>query len=252
LITLYPIRDMPLIKAGDDICALIADAMCADGLAFADGDVLVVTQKVVSKAEGLVVDLAGVSPSGRAKEIAAIHGGDPRYIEVVLQQSREIVVVRPNLLIAEHLSGAVMANAGVDRSNLEQPDGRDLVIILPPDPDAAAHSVRETLREHHGVDVAVILSDSWGRPWRLGTTGAALGVAGFAPLRDLRGTPDLFGVPLQHSLQAVGDELAAAANLVMGQAAESVPVVLIRGFAYQSGDGNARDLLRPRDQDVFR
>jgi coenzyme F420-0:L-glutamate ligase / coenzyme F420-1:gamma-L-glutamate ligase len=252
LIALYPIEGMPLIKAGDDVCALIADAMRARGMALEGGDVLVVTQKIVSKAEGLVIDLATISPSERAKEIAATHGGDPRYIEVVLQQSRDIVVVRPNLLIAEHLSGAVMANAGVDRSNLEQADGREFVIILPPNPDAAAQGLREMLRARHGVDVAVILSDSWGRPWRLGTTGAALGVAGFAPLRDLRGTPDLFGAPLQHSLQAVGDELAAAANLVMGQAAESVPVVLIRGFVHTSEDGAARDLLRPREQDVFR
>jgi coenzyme F420-0:L-glutamate ligase/coenzyme F420-1:gamma-L-glutamate ligase len=244
LITLYPIEGMPLVKAGDDVCALIAESLAAAGLGLENGDALVITQKIVSKAAGLVVDLATVTPSARATEIAQTHGADPRYIEVILQQSRDIVTVRPNLLIAEHLSGAIMANAGVDRSNVEPEDGRELVIILPADP--------ETLRARHGADVAVILSDSWGRPWRLGTTGAALGAAGFAPLRDLRGTPDLFGAPLQHSLQAVGDELAAAANLVMGQAAESVPAVLIRGFGYRSEDGAARDLLRPREQDVFR
>lgn len=242
---------MPLVKAGDDVCSLIGDAVRGGGLAFQDGDVLVVTQKIVSKAHGLVVDLATIEPTTRAHEIAAIHGGDPRHIEVVLQQSRAIIVARPNLLIAEHVSGAVMANAGVDRSNVDQ-DGRDVVIILPRDPDAAAQQLHHTLRERYGVHLAVILSDSWGRPWRLGTTGAALGAAGFGPLRDLRGEPDLFGAPLQHSLQAVGDELAAAANLVMGQAAESIPAVLIRGFAYNQEDGAARDLLRPREQDVFR
>jgi len=252
LIALIPVEGMPLIKAGDDVCALIADAMKVAGCELQNGDVLVVTQKIVSKAAGLVIDLADVKPSARAFEIAEIHGGDPRHIEVVLRQSRDIVVVRPNLLIAEHLCGAIMANAGVDRSNVDTAGGRDLVIILPPDPDAAARTLRDTLQARHAVGIAVILSDSWGRPWRLGTTGAALGVAGLAPLRDLRGTPDLFGAPLRHSLQAVGDELAAAANLVMGQAAESVPVVLIRGFAHESEDGAARNLLRPRDQDVFR
>ena len=243
---------MPLITAGDDVCALIVEALTAAGRKLESGDVLVVTQKIVSKSAGLVIDLADVKPSARAFEIAETHGGDPRHIEVVLQQSQEIVVVRPNLLIALHLCGAIMANAGVDRSNVDPVAGRDLVIILPADPDAAAQSLRDKLRTRLGVDVAVILSDSWGRPWRLGTTGAALGVAGLAPLRDLRGTPDLFGAPLRHSLQAVGDELAAAANLVMGQAAESVPAVLIRGFAYRSENGGARDLLRPREQDVFR
>ncbi len=252
MITLYPIPGMPLVKAGDDVCAMIVEAADAAALSLEAGDILVVTQKIVSKSEGLTIDLAEVEPGARAHELAAIHGGDPRYIEVVLQQSREIIVVRPNLLIAEHVSGAVMANAGVDRSNVEQAEGRELVIVLPRDPDAAAARLREALRKRLGFDVAVILSDSWGRPWRLGTTGAALGAAGFAPLRDLRGTPDLFGAPLRHSLQAVGDELAAAANLVMGQAAESVPVVIVRGFAYANEDGGARDLQRPREQDVFR
>jgi coenzyme F420-0:L-glutamate ligase/coenzyme F420-1:gamma-L-glutamate ligase len=252
LISLIPIEGMPLISAGDDLCELMIGAMNAAGHKLQHGDVLVVTQKIVSKAAGLVVDLAEITPSSRAFEIAETHGGDPRHIEVVLQQSRQIVIVRPNLLIAEHLCGAIMANAGVDRSNVDAADGRDLVIILPPDPDAAAQSLRDTLHAREGVDIAVILSDSWGRPWRLGTTGAALGVAGLAPLRDLRGTADLFGAPLRHSLQAVGDELAAAANLVMGQAAEGVPVVLVRGFVYPSAQGAARDLLRPRDEDVFR
>lgn len=251
MISLIPVEGMPLIRAGDDLCALIVEAMSVAGHQFENGDVVVVTQKIVSKAAGVIVDLADITPSSRAYEIAETHGGDPRHIEVVLQQSREVVVVRPNLLITEHLCGAIMANAGVDRSNVDSASG-DLVVILPSDPDAAAQSLRETLNTRHGVDVAVILSDSWGRPWRLGTTGAALGVAGLAPLRDLRGTPDLFGAPLQHSLQAVGDELAAAANLVMGQAAESIPVVLIRGFAHDGEDGAARDLLRPREQDVFR
>lgn len=252
MISLYPIDGLPLIKAGEDICARIAEALEGAGLSLSDGDVLVITQKIVSKAAGLVVDLAEVTPSARALDIAETHGGDPRHIEVVLQQSRDIVVARPNLLIAEHVSGAVMANAGVDRSNVDQSDGRELVIILPTDPDAVAHSLRNTLHARYGADIAVILSDSWGRPWRLGTTGAALGVAGFKPLRDLRGTLDLFGAPLQHSLQAVGDELAAAANLVMGQAAEGVPAVLIRGFAFHREPGAARDLQRPREQDVFR
>lgn len=252
MISLYPIEGVPLIKAGDDVCALLASAMKKSGLSLADGDVLVITQKIVSKAAGLIIDLAQVTPTSRAIDIARTHGGDPRHIEVVLRQSREVVVVRPNLLIAEHVSGALMANAGVDRSNIDQTDGRELVIILPTDPDAVAGALRETLCARHDADVAVILSDSWGRPWRLGTTGAALGVAGLKPLRDLRGTPDLFGAPLRYSLQAVGDELAAAANLVMGQAAESVPAVLVRGFAFQSEPGAARDLQRPREQDVFR
>lgn len=252
MISLIPVESVPLVKAGDDICAFIVSAINAAGRELEDGDVLVVTQKIVSKAAGLTIDLADIKPSARAFEIAETHGGDPRHIEVVMKQSRSIVALRPNLLIAEHLCGAIMANAGVDRSNVDPTDGRELVIILPADPDAAAQSLRDTLGARHGVEIAVILSDSWGRPWRLGTTGAALGVAGLAPLRDLRGTPDLFGAPLRHSLQAVGDELAAAANLVMGQAAEGVPAVLIRGFAHRREEGAARDLLRPRAQDVFR
>lgn len=251
MISLRPIEGLPLIKAGDDVCGLIAEALEAAGLSLLDGDVLVVTQKIISKAAGFIIDLAEIEPSARAIEIAQIHGGDARHIEVVLQQSRDVLIVRPNLIIAEHLSGAVMANAGVDRSNIEH-DGRERVIILPTDPDAVAKSLRDTLCGRQGVNVGVIISDSWGRPWRLGTTGAALGVAGFRPLRDLRGAPDLFGAPLQHSLQAVGDELAAAANLIMGQAAEGVPAVLVRGFAFQAEDGAARDLQRPREQDVFR
>lgn len=252
MISIYPITGLPLIKAGDNVCALIGDALKAADLSLVDGDVLVITQKIISKAMGLVVDLIQVAPSDRAFEIAETHGGDPRYIEVILQQSRHVVMVRPNLLITEHLSGAVMANAGVDRSNVEPEAGRELVLILPADPDAVAQALRETLHERYGAEIAVILSDSWGRPWRLGTTGAALGAAGFKPLRDLRGTADLFGAPLRHSQQAVGDELAAAANLVMGQAAERIPAVLIRGFAHQVEPGAARDLQRPREQDVFR
>lgn len=252
MITLLPISGVPLVRGGDDVCLLIVEAMSALGLRPEADDVLVITQKIVSKAAGLVVDLDDVTPSARAVDIAATHGGDPRHIEIVLRESRDVLVVRPNLLITEHVSGAVMANGGVDRSNIDRSDGRERVIMLPRDPDGAARALRDAFRERCSIDIAVILSDSWGRPWRLGTTGAALGAAGFAPLRDLRGTPDLFGAPLQHSLQAVGDELAAAANLVMGQAAESVPAVLIRGFAYRVENGAAADLQRPRDQDVFR
>ncbi|MBX3510151.1 MAG: coenzyme F420-0:L-glutamate ligase [Hyphomonadaceae bacterium] len=252
MITLHPIEGIPLVKAGDDVCGLILQASRERSFVFERGDVLVITQKIVSKADGLFVDLATVRPGARAQEIAAIHGGDPRYIEVILGESASVVVVRPNLLITQHVSGAVMANAGVDRSNVESPSGQEIVIVLPRDPDAAACHLLEAFRARLGFEIAIVLSDSWGRPWRLGTTGGALGAAGIATLRDLRGMPDLFGAPLRHSMQAVGDELAAAANLVMGQAAEAVPAVVVRGFAFEGGDAGARALQRPREQDVFR
>jgi coenzyme F420-0:L-glutamate ligase/coenzyme F420-1:gamma-L-glutamate ligase len=234
-----PLPGIPEIEPGDDLAELIA------GAKLREGDLLVVAQKVVSKAEGRVVDLAGVEPSPRALELAADE--DPRRVEVILQETVAIVRARPPLVIAETRQGFVCASAGVDASNAK---GADTLVLLPDDPDASARGIREALRERAGVEVGIIVSDSFGRAWRLGTTDVALGVAGLTPLLDLRGTRDPFGYELHATQIAVADEIAGAAELVMGKT-NGVPAVIVRGFRIE-GDGSGRDLLMPRDRDLFR
>jgi len=251
-VELIGVPDLPLVQPGDNLAAFIAAALERAALRPSAGDVLVVAQKVVSKAEDRFVDLATVGPSARAKTLAAEIGKDPRLVEVILGETRRVVRQRPNVLITEHRLGYVMANAGVDQSNVGPRDGRERVLLLPHDPDASAEHLRGRLSAHFGSDLAVIVSDSFGRPWRRGTAGIALGAAGLPAVVDLRGRDDLFGRPLQVSIVGFADEIAAAASLVMGQAAEAMPVVLVRGLGWTGEPSAARSLIRAAEEDLFR
>ena len=239
---------LPEIRPGDDLAALIIEATRKQGTAIRDGDVLVVTQKVVSKAEGCLVDLREVQPSAHAREVGKATGKDPRLVEVILRESRRIVRQEGLVLITETKHGFVCANAGVDASNV---GGGDLVALLPEDPDRSAEAMRRAIQERAGASVAVIISDTFGRPWREGHTNVAVGVAGMSPVRDYVGQRDPFGFELRVSTMAVADELAAAAEPVMGKLSR-IPVVIVRGFAFEPGAGTARELIRPPERDLFR
>jgi coenzyme F420-0:L-glutamate ligase/coenzyme F420-1:gamma-L-glutamate ligase len=248
-ISLTPVSGIPLIHPGDDLPHILADALAPH--APAAGDVLVVAQKIVSKAENQYVDLATVAPSLRASELARVTQKDPRLIEVILRDTREVVRARPGLIIVEHRLGWICANAGVDRSNVA-PDGQDVVLRLPADPDASAARVRVALRDRFDADIGVIIADSHGRPHRTGTIGVAIGVAGLPALEDWRGRTDLFGYTLQHTEVGLADQIASAATLLLGQAAEGVPAVLVRGVPFERREGSSRELLRTREMDLFR
>jgi coenzyme F420-0:L-glutamate ligase/coenzyme F420-1:gamma-L-glutamate ligase len=251
-IELIGVPDFPLVNPGDDLATLIAAALERAELRPVTGDILVVAQKIVSKAENRVVDLATVQPSVRARTIGEEIQKDPRLVEVILRESTRVVRQRPGLLIVEHRLGYVMANAGVDHSNVSAPDGRERVLLLPRDPDASAEALGTKLSERFGCALAAIVNDSFGRAWRRGTVGVALGAAGLPAAVDLRGSPDLFGQILQTTIVGFADEIAAAASLVMGQAAEGMPVVLVRGLAWTAPASVGRTLLRPPDEDLFR
>jgi coenzyme F420-0:L-glutamate ligase / coenzyme F420-1:gamma-L-glutamate ligase len=240
VISIRPVEGLPEIGEGDDLAALIAERAGLE-----DGDVLVVAQKVVSKAEGRVVQLREVVPSERARELAVDR--DPRHLEVILRESARLVRVRPPLVIAETRHGFVCASAGVDSSNAPEPES---VVLLPEDPDASAARFRERLRELTGADVGVIVSDSFGRAWRQGTTDVAIGLAGIQPLLDLKGVRDPVGYELHATVIAVADELAGAAELVLGKT-EGVPAAVIRGVD-AGGEGSARELVMPPERDLFR
>lgn len=243
---------IPRIGPGDDLPAITGAGLGRAGLALERGDVLVYAQKIVSKAEDRFVDLAAVAPGPRARSLAAETGKDARLVEVILGESTAVLRHRPGLIVVVHRLGFVLANAGVDRSNIE--GGGERVLLLPVDPDASCARLRDGLRERAGVDVGVMINDSVGRAWRKGIVGVALGLNGVAALRDLKGRPDMFGRPLETSEVAVADELAAAASLVQGQADEATPIVHVRGFA-GPGDGagtGAQALLRAPDADLFR
>jgi coenzyme F420-0:L-glutamate ligase / coenzyme F420-1:gamma-L-glutamate ligase len=251
-ITLTPIPDIPLVRPGDDLAALIIAACERSALAPVDGDVVVVAQKVVSKAEGRYVDLAAVRPSARAQELAAQVSKEARLVEVILQESRRVVRHRPGVLIVEHRLGFVMANAGVDHSNVDPQMGAEPVLLLPRDPDASAAALCDRLAAHFHKQLAVVITDSFGRAWRRGTVGVALGAAGLPSLLDLRGKPDLFGHALRVTQTGFADEIAGAASLVMGQADEARPAVLLRGLAWAGADAPASTLIRAADEDLFR
>ena len=249
-IELFGLPDIPRVQPGDDLPGLVVAAAQRSDLRFQDRDVLAIAQKVVSKAEGRLVFLPDVTPSPRARELAQQTLKDPRLIEVILGESAEVLRARPGLLVVEHRLGFVCANAGVDQSNVAGSD--DWALLLPEDPDRSAQRIRAAIGEAVGADIAVIICDSHGRAWRFGTVGVAIGVAGLHPLTDLRGQPDLTGRLLQITEVGTADEIAAAASLVMGQAAEGTPAVVVRGVSFVAGDGRLIELLRPRAADLFR
>jgi coenzyme F420-0:L-glutamate ligase/coenzyme F420-1:gamma-L-glutamate ligase len=216
-----------------------------------DGDVLVIAQKIISKAEGRLVRLDSVSPSDRAIEVAQITHKDPRLVQLILAESESISRMAPGVLIVRHRLGFTSANAGIDRSNVKQDGSSETVLLLPEDPDRSAQDIRRAVAERCDVSIGVVISDSHGRPFRLGTVGVAIGVAGLPALWDRRGEADLHGFVLQHTDVGVADELAAAAGLLMGQGAEGLPVVLLRGLDFQGKDGRATDLVRPKEKDLY-
>ena len=244
-VRVIPLSGIPELEEGDDLAQLLAEAAGrAGGIEL--GDVIVVAQKAVSKAEGRIVRLSDVEPSQRARELAG-EEGDPRHVEVILRESAEVVRSRPPLVISETLHGFVCASAGVDASNAKGPD---TVILLPVDPDASAATLRARLEQLTGVAPGVVISDSFGRAWRQGTTDIALGVAGITALLDLRGSTDSVGYELHSTTIAVADEIAGAAELVMGKA-NRIPAAIVRGVAVD-GSGRAADLVMPRERDLFR
>lgn len=248
------LRGFPLVQPGDDLPRLIQDALRVNGINLEDGDILVIAQKVVSKAESRQVPLENIQPRQRALELADLTGKDPRLVELILQESSQVLRYRPGLIIVEHRLGFVCANAGIDRSNLSLDDvpGEESVLLLPIDPDLSAQNIRSHLEEESGVGLGVLIIDSHGRAWRNGTVGISIGLSGIPGVVDKRGDPDLFGYQLQVTEVAAADELAAAASLLMGQAAEGLPVIHVRGFPYPLREGSFRELPREREQDLFR
>jgi len=245
---IIPVRGIGEVRPGDDLAEVILVALEQQGERLLDGDIIVVTQKIVSKAEGQIIDPATIEPSPFAYEIARQGRKDARHYEVVLRQSRRVVRMDRGVLITETKHGLICANAGVDESNV---GGGEKLTLLPEDPDASATSLRASFARRTGATVAVIISDTFGRPWRVGQVNFAIGVAGIAPVRDYIGQHDPYGYELHVSVIAVADELASAAELVMGKI-DRVPVALIRGFAYTPTDGNARSLIRDATSDLFR
>lgn len=247
-LTIIPVPGFPEVSAGDDLAAILLGCCAASPLSLEDGDVLVVTHKVVSKAEGRVVALTGIEPSDLARRYAEAYEKDARHVEVVLRESARIVRMDRGVLIAQTHHGFVCANAGVDASNVP---GEDAVCLLPRDPDESARALREHIHDTLGKDVAVVITDSFGRPWRWGIVNVAIGVAGMEAIADYRGALDQWGREMVASVIAVADELAAAAELVMGKT-EACPVALVRGYSYPRGEGSASQLVMPAEKDMFR
>jgi coenzyme F420-0:L-glutamate ligase/coenzyme F420-1:gamma-L-glutamate ligase len=242
------LQGIPNIAPGTDLAQVITEAAQTQGLSFASGDIVVVTQKIVSKAEGQLVDLQTVNPSPFAMQVAAVQEKDPQVVEVVLRETKRVVKMAQRTIISETHHGFVCAHAGVDESNVA---GEGTVALLPVDADASAHRLRQGIWERTGVDLAVIISDTFGRPWREGLVNVAIGIAGMEPLKDYRGLPDTEGRILKVTTLAVADELASAAELVMGKL-DRVPVAVIRGYSYTAGEGGSKRLLRAPEKDLFR
>ncbi len=244
------IEKLPLFQEGDNIGQLICQATQQQNTPIQENDIIVVTHVAVSKAEGNIVNLDKVTPSPQAVELAEKIGKDPAMVEVILRETKDIVRTGPNSLIVETKNGIVSANAGIDRSNVK---GERNVVLLPVDPDASAQNIREEVKKQTGHTVAVIVSDTHGRPLRMGEINVAIGVAGFKPIRDRRGEKDLFGYVLHVKQTCIADELASAAELVIGQANEGIPAAIIRGYNYTISEKvTAKDLTRPKEKDMFR
>ncbi|HRV91933.1 MAG TPA: coenzyme F420-0:L-glutamate ligase [Anaerolineae bacterium] len=248
---IIPLLNIPLVQPGNDLADLILTATAEIDLTLTDQDIIVVAQKIVSKAEGQFVPLAEVTPSARALELAEITGKPAQLIEVILWDTAEVIRAVPQLLIVEHKLGFISANAGIDHSNVSAEP--DVLLRLPADPDASARTLRQQIAARSGAKPPVLIIDSHGRPWRFGTVGVTIGLSGLAPVQDLRGTSDLFGVPLAYTDVGFTDQIAAAASLVMGQAAEGCPVVVVRGLPFEIDEvAKAADVLRPKKGDLFR
>ncbi len=278
-LTLTPLQNIPFIRRDDNLADIVVNALQENNITLEDNDIFVFAQKIISKAEGRTVNLTTVTPSQRAIELAQQTEKDPRLVELILQESNEVIRTRVGAIIVEHKLGFVCANAGIDHSNVNSPLSRadiipegwrsrsdsggeveagarekseDWVLLLPQNPDRSAKNIQSEIESTTGKRVAILIIDSHGRAWRNGTVGTAIGVAGLPALEDLRGKPDLFGFKLQVTQVGVADELAAAASLVMGQAAEGTPIVHVRGFPYPLRDGSLKELIRPKEQDLFR
>lgn len=241
----------PLISPGMDLAKVLLETLARNSISLENGDILVLAQKIVSKSEGRYLNLREIVPSGEARRLAAICGKDPRLVEAILSESQYVVRCRAGVIIVRHRLGFVLANAGIDHSNLPPESNKELVLLLPKDPDGSAARLRRELKKRTGKQVGVMIIDSIGRAWRIGTCGAAIGASGFQTVLDLRGQADLFGRKLQSTVLGLGDELAAGASLIMGQASEGTPVVLVRGLKWAEGAGRAADLIRPAHEDLF-
>ncbi|HET7597854.1 MAG TPA: coenzyme F420-0:L-glutamate ligase [Burkholderiales bacterium] len=250
-VTYTAVPGVPLVEPGDDLGTLLIERVRQAGIVPRDHDIFVVAQKVVSKAEGRYVDVDAVAPSPRAAELAAVVGKDPRIVEIILRESVEVVRYGPGVLVVAHRLGFVMANAGVDQSNIRHGEV-ERVLLLPEDPDRSCASLKARIDDSFGVDVAVVINDSFGRPWRNGVVGVALGAAGLPALLDLVGAPDLFGRPMRVTEVAVADQVASAASLLMGETNAALPLVHVRGLAWDASPRNAAALLRARERDLFR
>lgn len=254
MLSIIPIEKIPLVQPGDDLSGILLSSLVENQLQLQEGDVIVLAQKIVSKAENRLVNLTQVEPSADALALAVKTEKDPRLLELILRESKSVLRCRPGTVIVEHKLGFVCANAGIDHSNVRGLWGNaeDWVLLLPENPDLSAARIRVRLGQATGVFPGVMIIDSHGRAWRLGTVGVTIGLAGMPGLVDLRGREDMFGFHLRVTQVAAADELAAAASLVMGQAAEHIPAVLARGFPYPLRDGSLNELIRPKDLDLFR
>jgi len=253
-LTLTPLSGIPFIRPGDNLADILVNSLLATGISLEDNDILVLAQKIVSKAEGRLVNLVTVTPSPTALDLSAKTDKDPHLVELILRESNEVLRARPGTVIVEHKVGFISANAGIDHSNVagDGDESEDWVLLLPEDPDASARAIQSTIHERTGKHIGVMIIDSHGRAWRLGTVGVAIGLAGVPGLVDMRGQKDLFERELKITIIGAGDELAAAASLVMGQAAEGTPAIHVRGFNYPLRDSSIKELLRPKEQDMFR
>lgn len=248
MIQIFPVEGLPIIQPGDDLAGLLTIALCP--LAPQAGDILVVTSKIVSKAEGRFASLREIEPSPRAQALAEQTGKDPRLVELILRESEAVSRAAPGVLITRHRLGFTSANAAIDHSNVGA--DQDLILLMPLDPDTSARRLAAAIGAQFGIDLPVIIADSHGRPHRLGTVGVAVGVAGMPGVEDWRGRPDLFGYQLQHTDTGLADMVASAATLLMGQAAEGVPAALVRGVVFSRRDGSAAEIIRPPHLDLYR
>jgi coenzyme F420-0:L-glutamate ligase / coenzyme F420-1:gamma-L-glutamate ligase len=254
-LTITSLRGIPLVKQGDDLSEMILESLQIEGIELQNGDVIVLAQKIISKAEGRRVHLDTFIPSDEASKLAERTGKDPRHVQAILEESRNIIRAVPKTIIAEHRNGFICANAGIDRSNVKTDEGDvpdDWILLLPEDSDRSADEIRSRLEADSEKRIAVLIVDSHGRPWRQGTVGMTIGVSGVPALVDFRGKLDLFGRELKVTQVAAADELAAAASLMMGQADEASPVVHVRGFPYALRESGLDELIRPESQDLFR